>query len=122
MDRIIFMQGGSPQIIPNPVYQLLKKHFENAKIISRYFPTAWTSRSHDLNSCYLWLWGSLYDVVFSTQIAYLAEMKVRIVQHILNVTPETLQAVIQYAISRPQLLPENCGQRIEHFFHPSLKI
>ncbi|GBN75379.1 hypothetical protein AVEN_8064-1 [Araneus ventricosus] len=100
VDRIIFMQDGAPPHIANPVKQLLKRHFGNARIISRQFPTAWPSRSPDLNPCDFWLWGYLKDFVFSTPIAHLAELKARIAEHILNVTPETLRSVVEHAVSR----------------------
>ena len=44
LDPIIFMQDSSPPHIVNPVKQLLKRHFGITKIISRHFPTAWSSR------------------------------------------------------------------------------
>ncbi|GBM66465.1 hypothetical protein AVEN_146293-1 [Araneus ventricosus] len=121
VDRIIFMQDGAPPHIGNPVKQLLKRHFGNARIISGHFPTVWPSRSPDLNPCDFWLWGYLKDV-FSTPIAHLAELKARIEQHILNVTPETLRSVVEHAVSRFQLVAENVGQHIEHVLHQSREI
>ena len=43
------------------------------------------------------MWGYLKDVVFSTPIARLAELKVHIAQRILDVTPETLRCVVEHA-------------------------
>ncbi|GBN59853.1 hypothetical protein AVEN_111687-1 [Araneus ventricosus] len=83
---------------------------------------AWPSRSPDLNPCDFWLWGYLKDVVFSTPIAHLAELKARIAQHILNMTPETLRSVVEHAVSRFQLVAENGGQHIEHVLHQSREI
>ncbi|GBO20091.1 hypothetical protein AVEN_21820-1 [Araneus ventricosus] len=83
---------------------------------------AWPSRSPDLNPCDFWLCGYLKDVVFSTPIAHLAELKARIAQHILNVTPETLLSVVEHAVSRFQLVAENGGQCIEHVLHQSREI
>ncbi|GBN77041.1 hypothetical protein AVEN_208727-1, partial [Araneus ventricosus] len=80
---------------------------------------SWPSRSPDLNPCDFWLWGYLKDVVFSTPIAHLAELKARIAQHILNVSPETLRSVVEHAVSRFQLVAENDGQHIEHVLHQS---
>ena len=51
----------------NPMKPLLKRHFENARIISCHFPTALLSRSSYLNMCDFWLWGYLKDVVFRLQ-------------------------------------------------------
>ena len=75
MDQIIFMQDGAPPHIANPVKQLLKRHFENARIISRHFFTGWLFRSPDLNPSDFWLWGYLKNVVFNTPIAHLDELK-----------------------------------------------
>ena len=61
----------------------------------------------------MWLWGYLKDVVFNTLIINLAELKVCIAQHILNVTPETLRSVVEHAVSRFQLLEENGAQHTE---------
>ncbi|GBL59710.1 hypothetical protein AVEN_155745-1, partial [Araneus ventricosus] len=113
---------GAPPHIANPVKQLLKQHFGNARIISRHFPTAWPSRSPDLNPRDFWLWDCLKDIVFSTPIAHLAELKARIAQHILKVTPETLRSVVEHAVSRFQLVAENGEQHIEHVLHQSREI
>ncbi|GBN56822.1 hypothetical protein AVEN_33068-1 [Araneus ventricosus] len=113
---------GAPPHIANPVKQLLKRPFGNARIISRHFPTAWPSRSPDLNPLDFWMWGYLKAVVFSNPIAHLAELKARIAQHILNVIPETLRSVVEHAVSRFQLIAENGGQHIEHVLHQSREI
>ncbi|GFV15145.1 uncharacterized protein TNCV_4327921 [Trichonephila clavipes] len=89
----LFMQDGAPLLFANPVKQLLKEHFINNRVFSRHFPTAWPLRSLDLNLRDFWLWGYLKDVVFSASIAHLAELRPRIAQYILNMTPETLQSV-----------------------------
>ena len=96
--------------------QLLKWHFGNARIISYHFPTIWTSRSLDLIPSEFWLWGYLKDGV------YLAELKASIVQHILNVTLETLRSAMEHAVSRFQLFAENGGQHIDYVFHQSREI
>ena len=78
VDRIIFMKEGAFSHIANSVKQLVKRHFGNARIISCHFPTGWLPRSPDLNHCDFWLWVYLKDIVFSTPIAHLAELKARI--------------------------------------------
>lgn len=119
VDSIIFMQDGAPPHIANRVKRLLRRHFGNARIISRHFPTAWPARSPDLNPCDFWLWGYLKDIVFSTPIANVADLKTRIAQHILNVTPDTLRSVVEHAVSRFNLVAHNGGQHIEHVLHQS---
>ena len=116
------MQDGASPHIANAVKKLLKRHLENARIISRPFPTAWPSRSPYLNPGDFWLWGYLEDVVFSTPTAYLAELKARIARYILNLTPETLRSVVEHEVSRFQLLAENDGQHTEHVLHQSREI
>ena len=90
VDRIIFMHDDALPHIANPVKLLLKRHFRNSRIISRHLPSDWPLRSPDLNPCDFWLWNYLKDVIVSTPNAHFAELKARISQHILNVTPEIL--------------------------------
>ena len=85
VNQIIFMQDGAPPHIAHPVKQLLRRHFENARIISHHFPTIWPFQSPDLNPCDLWVWGYQKDAMFRAPIANLAELKARISQHILNI-------------------------------------
>ena len=60
------------------------------------------------------------DNAFSSPLAFLAELKARIAQHILNVTPETLRSVLEHTVSKFQLLAENSGQHTERDFCTSL--
>ena len=122
VDRIIFKQDGATPHIVNPVKHLIKRHFRNARIISHHFSTAWSSRSPGPNPCDFWLWSYLKDVLFSTPIAYFAEMKAHIEQHILNVTPETLRTKVENTVSRFQLLAKNGEQHVEHVLHHSREI
>jgi hypothetical protein len=115
----VFMQDGAPPHIALPVKRLLTEHFGDTRVISRNFPTAWPPRSPDLNPCDFWLWGYLKDSVFSAPIANLAELKARITQRILTVTPETLRSVVEHAVTRLQLVAENGGQHIEHVLRQS---
>ncbi|GBN97251.1 hypothetical protein AVEN_71306-1 [Araneus ventricosus] len=89
-------------------------HFGNERIISHHFPTNWPPRSLDLNPCDFLLWGYLNHVVFSSLITNLVELKSSIAQHIQNITTDTLQSVVEHAISRFILVVENDGQHIEH--------
>ena len=68
------------------------------------------------------MWGHLKDAVFSTPTAHLAELKARIQQQTLNVTPETLQLVMQHAVSRLLPLAENSGEHIKHILRQFRKI
>ncbi|GFV03165.1 uncharacterized protein TNCV_4017621 [Trichonephila clavipes] len=62
------------------------------------------------NPCDFWLWGYLKDVVFIAPISHLAELKSRIVQHILNVIPDTLRPIVEHTVSRFKLVTDNGGQ------------
>ncbi|GBN15679.1 hypothetical protein AVEN_170955-1 [Araneus ventricosus] len=115
VSSIIFMQDGAPPHIANPVKRLLSMHFGNYRIISRHFPTNWPPRSPDLNPCDFWLWGYLKHVVFSDRIEILVELKARSEQHIHIISQDTLQSVVEHAISRFELVAENGGQHMEHF-------
>ncbi|GBM02965.1 hypothetical protein AVEN_222293-1 [Araneus ventricosus] len=119
VDSIILTQDNDPPHIATPVKQLLNLHFENDRIISRHFPTAWPPRSPKLNPCDFWLWGYLNGVVYGDPIANLAELKNRITQHIHDITTETLRSVVERAILRFQLIGEYGGQHIEHFLSKS---
>ncbi|GFX93993.1 uncharacterized protein TNCV_3413551 [Trichonephila clavipes] len=99
VDGLIFMQDGASLYTANPVKHLLKVHFGNARVISHHFPKVWQPRSPKLNPCHFWRWGYLKDVAFTAPITHLAELKSRIAQHILNVTPETLQSILQHVFS-----------------------
>ncbi|GFW47237.1 uncharacterized protein TNCV_56901 [Trichonephila clavipes] len=102
------MQDGAPPRIANPVKQLLKGHFGNARVLSRISQQS-DPRSPDLNRCDFWLWGYLKDIVFSAPIAHLAELKSRIAQHILNVIPKTLQSIVEYVVPRFKRVAHNSG-------------
>ncbi|GFV77230.1 reverse transcriptase domain-containing protein [Trichonephila clavipes] len=69
--------------------------------------------SPHLNQCDFWLKGYLKNV-FITLIVPLAELKLHIVQHILNVTRKTLRSVVEHAVFRFKLVAENGGWHTEH--------
>ncbi|GBM10999.1 hypothetical protein AVEN_1334-1 [Araneus ventricosus] len=60
----IFLQGGTPPHVANPVKRVLSLHFRNDRIPSCHFPTNCPPRSPDLNPCDFWLWGFL-NILFS---------------------------------------------------------
>ncbi|GFX04116.1 uncharacterized protein TNCV_3972651 [Trichonephila clavipes] len=64
------------------------------------------------------LWGYLKDVEFCDSITHLAEWNLRVVQHILIVTPETFRSVVEFA----DFYLNNGGQHIEHVLHQSRQI
>ena len=49
--HVKLMQDGALSHIVLCVKQLLLQHFDDERIISQKFPTAWPSRSPDLNAC-----------------------------------------------------------------------
>ncbi|GFT65941.1 uncharacterized protein TNCV_1614731 [Trichonephila clavipes] len=60
VDGIIFMQNGVPPHIANPVKQMFKIHFGNARVTSRHFPTVWLPLSPDLNPCNFGVWDGFW--------------------------------------------------------------
>ena len=58
--------------------------------------------------------SDLKNVVFRAPIANLVELKARISQHILTITPETLRSVVEHAVCRFQLIVHNGRQHVEH--------
>ena len=53
LSSTIFMQDGAP-----PHINILKRHFTQECIISRYFPDPWPPRSPDTSPCNFGLWGN----------------------------------------------------------------
>ena len=51
----VLKQDGAPKHMNCFVKQLLHRHFDDEKIISLQFPTAWHLKSPDLNICNFWL-------------------------------------------------------------------
>ncbi|GFW55374.1 uncharacterized protein TNCV_117581 [Trichonephila clavipes] len=70
VDEIIFIQDNAPPQIVNPVKQLVKGYFRNARVVSCRFPTSLPPLSPDPNPCDFWLLSCLKDVVFSALIAH----------------------------------------------------
>ncbi|GFS83049.1 uncharacterized protein TNCV_1286731 [Trichonephila clavipes] len=58
-----FMQHGTNPHVGRQVKALLSASFGDNRVISRYCPDAWPSRSLDLNPCDFWLWRFLKDPV-----------------------------------------------------------
>ena len=63
--------------------------------------------------------SDLKDVVFRAPIVNLVELKARISQHILTISPETLRSVVKHAVCRFQVVVQNGGQHVEHVLFQS---
>ena len=114
-----FMQNGVLSHAANPVKKMLKRDFRNAIIISHLWCTAGEFQSPHLNLFDFWMWCYLKNI--STSIAHLPELKEHTSQHIVDVKPETLRSVVEYAVPRFHLLPENGSRHVEYVLHQSRK-
>ena len=63
--------------------------------------------------------GYLKDILFSSPIAHLTELKACIAQRILNVIQETLRSVMEMPFLDFNFLQKNGGQHIKHALHQS---
>ncbi|GBM05965.1 hypothetical protein AVEN_80559-1 [Araneus ventricosus] len=77
-----------------------RAHFADDRAISRSFPTAWPSRSRDLNPCDFWLWGFPKYRVFGGSIWTRPEFQTSIARHIVATVQETLEATVEYTTTR----------------------
>lgn len=96
MDGQYFLQDSAAPHVANGVKQLLKRHFKNARISNRLFPTTRLARSPDLNPFDFRLWDYLMYVLISTLIPNVSELKIYIAQHILKLIPFVEHAVFLF--------------------------
>jgi hypothetical protein len=118
LDSITFMQDGAPPHIGLCVQQFLRQHFTNDRVICYAFPTAWPSRSPDLNPCDFWLWGYLKNLVYRGRLVTLADLKDSITLHVRSISTDQLRSVVEQAVHRLQILHIEKGNHIEqHSLH-----
>ncbi|GFT27846.1 uncharacterized protein TNCV_10591 [Trichonephila clavipes] len=94
--------------------QVGSPNFGYNRVISRYFPDAWPSRSSDLNLYDFWLWGFLKYRVCRGRIRTLPDLKVSIVRHVAKIPRELLRAPIENVIMSFQRVIDINGAHIEH--------
>ena len=71
----VFMQDGVPPHIARWLKQLFRRPFRDKRIICRQFPTAWPTRSPDLNPCDFWLCEYLKSMIYQDPITFLSDLK-----------------------------------------------
>lgn len=96
--NVMFQQDGAPPHWALIVREFLDTHFPG-RWVGRGGPIQWPPRSPDLTPLDFFLWGYVKDIVYSTPVMSLDELKRRIVAAIKTVTPQML---------------ENCWKEIEN--------
>jgi hypothetical protein len=114
LTETVFMQDGAPPHIGRAVQQLLRNHFTDDRVISRYFHMAWPPRSPDLTPCDFWLWGYLKSNVYRGGVANLNDLKDRITQHVRNITPDALHSAVEHVAHRLDCVLQLNGGHVEH--------
>ncbi len=108
------MQDGAPPHIGRAVQQLLRNHFTDDRVISRYFHMAWPPRSPNLTPWVFWLWGYLKSNVYRGDLANLNDLKDRIIQHVRNITPDALHSAVEHVAHRLDYVLQLNGGHLEH--------
>ncbi|GFT32785.1 uncharacterized protein TNCV_2901771 [Trichonephila clavipes] len=115
LEQTIFMQDGTPPHIARRVKDLLRRSFDDDRVLSRHFHHAWPPWSPDLSPCNYWLWGYLKSQVYRDRPTSLGMLKDNIRLQCLTITPDMLYSAAHNIIPRLQLLLRNDGEHIEHF-------
>ena len=87
--RIIFQQDGAPPHWSSHVRRFLDATFPN-RWIGRDDPTPWQPRSPDITPLDVFLWGYVKDIVFSTPVPDITNLKARITDAFATVTEDML--------------------------------
>ncbi|GFX12675.1 uncharacterized protein TNCV_3157961 [Trichonephila clavipes] len=118
LDSITFMQDGAPPHIGLCEQQFLRQHFNNDRVISRAFPTAWPPRSPDLKPCDFWLWEYLKNLVYRGRLITLADLKDSVTLHVRSISVDQLRSAVEQTLHRLQILHLEEWNHIEqHSLH-----
>lgn len=118
VSSIIFKLDGVYPHIANLLKELLDIHFGKNRIMSYHFPKAWTPVSLGLNLFLVlifWLLNYLQNNVFSGSIENVHKLKTCIAQHLHKL--DTLRSVLEYDVSRLQLVAEIGKQHTKLLFN-----
>lgn len=111
--RIWFQQDGAPPHFAVAVREFLHRTFPD-RWIGRRGTVEWPARSPDLTPLDFFLWGYLKSKVYTNRPGNIRELKDRIRQEMLNITPAVLQNVRDECIARfAHCLAVN-GEQFEH--------
>ena len=103
------MPDGTAPHVARCEKQLLRRHFDDDRNISRKFPTVWPPRSLNLNSRNFLLWGYFNAMIYCDLITCLFELKESIERHARYISQFMLHLTVDLAILRFQRLADNDG-------------
>jgi hypothetical protein len=109
----MFQHDGAPAHFSNEVTRFLNDQFP-AGWIGRGGPINWPARSPDLNPLDFYLWGHLKAMVYTERVNTIDELKDRILNCALLVTPRILRRVQQNFVKRMGKCIAEGGNHIEH--------
>ena len=112
-----FQQDGAPPHFSIPVRRFLDEHFPN-RWIGRAGPIPWPAYSPDLSPLDFWLWGSVKNKVYATNVRDLNDLKTRISLAFNEVSREVCQRVMCETFRRFHLCIERNGLQVET--HPEI--
>lgn len=100
---IIFLKDSALSKFGSPVQQLLRQHFRDERVISRYFTTAWPPRSSDITS------------VYHRRKVSVPDLKSNIRHHIPEILTDSLRSAVENMILLLEQIVENEDGHIEQF-------
>lgn len=112
-DSVWFQQDGAPPHFARDVRQFLDTVFPE-RWIGRRGPIEWPPRSPDLTPLDFFLWGYVKSKVYLHKPANTEELKNRIREEILQITPEVISNVLESYVNRLAFCQEVGGCHFEH--------
>jgi transposase len=112
-ERCYFQQDGAPAHYARPVKDFLDMQFPG-RWIGRGGPIDWPPYSPDLTPLDFWLWGMLKNVVYSSPISNIEELKLKIHEATSSIPADMCERVINAAFRRFEVCAENGGAQVEH--------
>lgn len=112
-NRLMFQQDGAPPHYALRVRQYLDQTFPG-RWIGRRGAIEWPPRSPDLSPLDFFLWGHLKSKIYATQPTSLEDLRQRIVNECLQITPQILQNVRQRFEQNLYYCMESDGGHFQH--------
>lgn len=111
---VIYQQDGAPPHYANIVRDYLNETFPN-RWIGRAAGRMWAARSPDLTPLDFFAWGFIKSQVYATRVPDLNELKRRIREACLLITPQMLQRVFRATKRRWEQCVDNEGGHVEQY-------
>ncbi|CAH1962421.1 unnamed protein product [Acanthoscelides obtectus] len=112
-NRLIFQQDGAPPHYALRVRKYLDQTFPD-RWIGRRGAIEWPPRSPDLSPLDFFMWGDLKGKIYATQPTSLEDLRQRIVNECLQITPQILQNVRQRFEQNLYYCMESHGGHFQH--------